>query len=422
MSNMEKIKALVVHILNRAIASYLRRNRVKVIAVAGSIGKTSTTNAIRTVLAQQYRVHVPKTAYNTTKSVHLELFDMQFATSFLGWTWATVQMLLKSLGTAPYEVVVIEIGTDFPGELQTFAWLKPELGVLTAIAPEHMEQFKTIEAVAKEELSITEFCRELVFNANRVDRQFVPAEVAEQAMWYGQGTDFRAAHYKVVGTTVRADFTLGKQQLKNLELQVLGEHSLDALTAAATVASRYGLSEAAIKTGLQAITAVRGRMQRLAGVDDATIIDDSYNASPQACKAALDVLYQFEVPQRIAVLGMMNEMGEYSEQAHREVGDYCNPKKLDWVVTIGADANKYLADAAKRHGCQVRSFDSPYQAGNFVKQQLKSGAAVLFKGSQNGVFAEEAIKAVLADPADQVKLVRQSDFWMQRKRQQFGPR
>ena len=92
---MEKIKRLVVVVLNKAVRAYIARNKIIVIAVAGSIGKTSTTNAIRTVLSQKYRVHQPKTAYNTNKSVHLEMFNMNFATTIPGWIAATTKILIS---------------------------------------------------------------------------------------------------------------------------------------------------------------------------------------------------------------------------------------------------------------------------------------------------------------------------------------
>jgi UDP-N-acetylmuramoyl-tripeptide--D-alanyl-D-alanine ligase len=417
---MENIKELVVGLLNRAIRSYITRNRIQVIAVAGSIGKTSTTSAIRTVLSQKYRVHFPKTTYNTNRSVHLELFDLPFATSTAGWVRMVALVLVRSLGKAPYEVLVIEIGTDHPGELRTFAWLKPDIGVLTAIAPEHMEHFGTIEAVAEEELAITGFSSRLVINANTVDRALVPEGIAAQAVWYGDGHVYGSAGYRLEDNRVTADFRVKEQRLEGVGLQVLGIHSLDALTAATTVGDISGLNAGEIRHGLEAVQPAKGRMQRLEGIKGATIIDDSYNASPEACRAALDVLVRFEAPQRIAVLGMMNEMGDYSERAHTEVGAYCDPERLDLVVTIGADANRFLAEAARARGCTVQAFDSPYEAGEYVRQQLQPDAVILFKGSQNGVFAEEAVKAVLADPDEIARLTRQSPYWMEKKRQQFG--
>lgn len=416
---MQTIKRLVTGLLNIAARYYIKRNNIKVIVVAGSIGKTSATSAIRTVLAQKYRVHQPKTAYNTDKSVHLEMFDLEFATSTLGWVKQCTRILAKSLGRSPYEVLVIEIGTDHPGDLQQFAWLRPDLGVLTAITPEHMESFRTIEAVAKEELAIAGFCRRLLCNANMVDKTLVPAEIVKRAQWYGAGTDYNSDNYKLHGVVATADFICGAEAIKEVKIRAIGQQSLNALTAAMAVGSVYSLTIAEIVAGLQAYEPVKGRMRLLSGINSATVIDDSYNASPEAVKAALDVLYGLDVPQRIAVLGMMNEMGDYSERAHREVGQYCDPQKLGLVLTVGQDANEYLAAEAEERGCRVERCASPYQAGVYLKEQLQAGAAVLFKGSQNGVFVEEAIKPVLANKADQSQLVRQSGFWLKRKAEQF---
>ena len=425
---MDIVKNIVVKILNWVTVGYIKRNHITVIAIAGSIGKTSTTNAVRTVLSQHYKVHQPKTTYNTNRSIHLEMFDMKFAANPLAWGWVVIRVLAKSLLKAKYQIMVVEIGTDYPGELQSFAFLKPHIGVLTAISPEHMERFQTIEAVAKEELTIASFCDKLIFNADTVPKKFIPPELMERITWYGKGTEYSADNYRMEtmfttdGSTeivVKADFKALDKTVGEFSLNILGEHALSSLMAAMAVGLQCDLDRTELAAGLQAIEPVPGRMQRLRGVEDSTIIDDSYNASPVTAKAALDVLYQFNVPQHIAVLGSMNELGEFSPAAHREVGEYCDPLKVDFVITIGKDANEYLAVQAEARGCKVARFDSPYDAGKFVREHLQPGAVVLFKGSQNGVFAEEAIKAVLADPNDAGKLVRQSDYWLKEKSGQF---
>src|SRR5690606_11132187 len=108
-------------------------------------------------------------------------------------------------------------------------------------------------------------------------------------------------------------------------------------------------------------------------------------------------------------------------QAHRDVGSQCDPDKLDVVITVGADAGKFLAPAARKRGCNVQSFVSPYDAGKYARSILKEGAVVLAKGSQNRVFTEEALKSLLAQKSDMSKLVRQSASWMKIKLRQFEP-
>jgi UDP-N-acetylmuramoyl-tripeptide--D-alanyl-D-alanine ligase len=115
----------------------------------------------------------------------------------------------------------------------------------------------------------------------------------------------------------------------------------------------------------------------------------------------------------------MNELGSFSPDAHTEIGKYCDPNVLDLVMTLGPDANKYLAEAARQRGCKVLEFDSPYAAGRYLADNLQPDTTVLIKGSQNRVFAEEAVKLILADPQDAQYLVRQGANWMKLKHKQF---
>ena len=234
-----------------------------------------------------------------------------------------------------------------------------------------------------------------------------------------------SADYRITNTTQR-DFLgqrltieLASGQKIEAEVAALGKQGAKLVLAAAAAAHQIGIAPKDIVKGLQQITPVPGRMQILSGIKSSVLIDDTYNASPLAVKAALDVLYNANMRQRIAILGTMNEMGEGSAHMHEEIGEYCDPTKLDVVVTIGDQAALYLAHAAAQKGCKVVSFLNPYEAGEWVKDNLKDKAVVLAKGSQNGVFAEEALKALLARPADAKKLVRQSDYWMNVKKQQF---
>lgn len=207
--------------------------------------------------------------------------------------------------------------------------------------------------------------------------------------------------------------------LLSAQHEAIAEPRLYAVAGAVAVARELGMAPSEIKAGLDKLKPVAGRMQKLAGINGSIIIDDTYNASPPAMKAALDTLYRLDAPQKIAVLGNMNELGNYSQAAHEEIGSYCDPKKLDLVITLGPDANKYLAPAAEAKGCKVQQFDDPYSVGEYLKSIIKNGALILVKGSQNRVFAEEAVKLLLADPKDAKKLVRQSEAWLKIKAKDF---
>jgi len=323
------------------------------------------------------------------------------------------------------DVIIQELGTDHIGDVEHFGkYLNPNIAVITAVSEEHMEYFKTLDAVAKEELSVAAFSQLTIINRDDIDEKFAPLARTQSIDTYGLSD--KAEYRLIIEPASPLDGRIGRLICPEwdevpVNLQLVGDHSLKAATAAACVGAKLGLTSQHIAVGMSKIKPVAGRMRVLQGLNETVLIDDTYNASPRAVKAALDTLYAItDAPQRIAILGSMNELGETSPQAHEQIGMYCDPAKLDWVVTIGADANKYLAPAATKKGCQVKSYDSPYEAGGFVHSVMKERAVILAKGSQNGVFAEEALKMLLHDSDDEQKMVRQSETWMNIKHQQFN--
>ena len=215
--------------------------------------------------------------------------------------------------------------------------------------------------------------------------------------------------------------TKDSQPFSSEQVSVFSVVQVYSLLAAAVVWDLLGHSADDLGQGFSKTTDNPGRMQLLEGIRDITIIDDSYNASPEAMVAALDTLYEMSGQHKVALLGNMNELGTFGVEAHKEIGRYCDPSKLNEVLTLGPEANEYLAPIAADNGCKVTIFDSPYKAGDYLKSNLPEGAIVLIKGSQNRVFAEEAIKPLLRNPSDEAKLVRQSKDWMTIKKKQFTP-
>ena len=163
-----------------------------------------------------------------------------------------------------------------------------------------------------------------------------------------------------------------------------------------------------------------GRMNLLSGINDSTIIDDSYNSSPLAAKSALETLYQLPAKTKVAVLGDMNELGDTTAAEHRTLGTLCDPAHLSHVITVGPNAARFLAPAAKDNGCTVTSFDKATDAVELLQSLARQDTVLLFKGSQGGVYLEEAIKPLLKNSTDSKKLVRQSKEWRHKKQTFFG--
>jgi UDP-N-acetylmuramyl pentapeptide synthase len=202
--------------------------------------------------------------------------------------------------------------------------------------------------------------------------------------------------------------------------EVVSKTQLYSAIAAIIAGDQLGLKHTQILAGISSITPVSGRLRRLRGINGSLIIDDTYNASPEAVKAGLENLYELDFTNKIAILGNMNELGSISEQAHKEIGEMCDPKQLSLVLTLGPDANKFIASSAEAKGCQVKKFDTPYQLGEYLQTKIEPDTVIFAKGSQNKVFAEESVKMILADPEDTNKLVRQSDYWLKLKKKNFG--
>ncbi len=414
--------------LERAVKKYFKKHpEVKLIAVVGSVGKTSTKIAIGTVLAEKYRVGLQEGNHNSELSAPLAILGIEFPDDIRSIRqWMAVFSAVRKRIKWPtgVDVIVQELGTDGIGQIPHFGtYLKPDITVVTSVAPEHMEFFKTMDAVAAEELSAVGFSKWALINRDDVPGEYAVNLTTPNINTYGST---EAAEYRFVtndytfedgfnGTFVAPDFPVPVQTT----LRVLGEHSTRAAAAAGAVAAKLDMHPDEIAAGMAKIRAVNGRMNLLRGTDNTYIIDDSYNSSPTAVASALRTLYQMNVPQRIVVLGSMNELGDMSQQAHEQVGLLCDSSHLSYVITVGEDAEKYITPVAQAGGNQVLNAKSAIDAGAMVNRLLEPGGVVLFKGSQGGIYLEEGIKVVLHSTDDENRLVRQSPAWLEKKRTFF---
>lgn len=415
--------------IEQGVQRYFRAHpEVKLVCVVGSVGKTTTKNLIATVLQQKYRVGGSLGNHNSELSAPLGILGIKYPHNVRNpFAWLAVLSAINRRIKRPatVDVIVQELGTDRPGEMTEFAnYLKPDIVVLTSIAPEHMENFKTMEAVAREEMIMPNLAKMTIINRDDVDEKYAEYLTNSNIKTYGSS---ETAEYSLIPEYFsleegyKARFITPSTGKVGLECRVklYGEHSLRPLAAALVVATEFDMNQAEIQASLDNIRPYKGRMNVLSGRRQTTIIDDSYNSSPLAVEAALKTLFELPTTQRIAVLGSMNELGEMSDSAHRRVGKLCDPSKLDMVVTVGEEAGKHLAPAAKERGCQVKVCQTALEAGGFVNQIIKRGAIVLFKGSQGGIFLEEGIKIILASTDLEAELVRQDVNWLKRKRHFF---
>lgn len=407
--------------LEEAVVQYFQMHKgVKLIVVAGSVGKTSTKTAIATMLSQKYRVRLHEGNHNTDMSVPLAILGVPYpenVRSFSEWNQAIKAANARVMAPSDVDVIIQELGTDKPGDIAAFGrYLRPYMAVITGVTPEHMEFFKTIEAVAQEELQAANFSELALINRDDIDGKFAELITNQNLDTYGT-TAIAEYHLEPQSFDIAKGYlaAFGAPELPSrLEatVKVVGEHNLRPIAAAATVGLKMGMTVPEIREGLERIKPVSGRMNILKGLDGSTIMDDTYNSSPAAAVSALQTFFSIDAPQRIAIMGSMNELGETSRAEHEKLGRMFHPQIVEWVITVGDEAEKYLAPAAHANGCQVKSFKNAVQAGGFAHSVMKKGALVLAKGSQGDVYTEEAVKILLLNQDDSTKLVRQSPAWM----------
>ncbi|RYF27841.1 MAG: UDP-N-acetylmuramoyl-tripeptide--D-alanyl-D-alanine ligase [Chloroflexi bacterium] len=368
------------------VVSYFNaHSEIRLVVIAGSVGKTSTKSSVATMLSQRYRVRMHDGNHNTHMSAPLAILGIPYPENIKSYSqWRAVFRAAeaKILGPTDVDIIVQEIGADHPGEIAHFGtYLHPHIAVITAITPEHMEFFKSMEAVAQEELSAANFSQLAIINKDDIDGQYAAYLTNANVHTYGTSDDAEY-HFRETGFSLDTGH-VGELYAPEIQgpitatIDVLGRHNLRPAVAAAVVGIKMGLTPQEIATGLSKVVAISGRMNLIQGANNSTVIDDTYNSSPVAAESAVQTFYTLESPQRIAIMGSMNELGESSAAEHEKIGRMFRPELVEWVVTVGDEAEKYLAPAARSQGCQVKSFKSSIQAGAFVHSIVQPGALIL---------------------------------------------
>jgi len=413
-------KSLVVSVLAQQVKRLRQKHNFKIVAVVGSIGKTSTKFSIAHILSGGLRVQYQKGNYNDLVSVPLIFFGHDIPSLMNPFAWAGIFMKNRRIikGDYPYDVVVIELGTDGPGQVAAFKkYLDVDIAVVTALTPEHMEYFSSLDAVVAEELSVASYSHTVLVNTD-LSPQNVRAKGYKTYAIEDKSADYSLKDVKRSANGYEAVYQ-GEKNSMAVSMPAISKTQLYSLLAACSVAEMLNVDKGTVVKQAASLVSMPGRMNLLNGKRGSKIIDDSYNSSPEAVKLALQTLYDTPAKKRIAVLGNMNELGETSEESHKMIGRLCDSSKLSLVLTLGPHANEFTAPEAEKTGCEVKTFEDPVSLGEYVEPLLDKDTVVLVKGSQNRVYSEESIKPMLDKESDKSKLVRQSPSWIKTKRKQF---
>ncbi len=432
------LKAVVVLLLSWEAGAVLRKYKPFIIAVTGSVGKTSTKDAILEVVKGTIKSRKSLKSFNSEIGVPLTILGLENKwSSVFGWATNIIRGFLMVLFPVPYpELLVLEVGADHPGDISRITkWLTPDISVVTRIPdlPVHVEYFSSPEEVKKEKSELVKAIKQTgVFIANADDPAVVGLSSLTRAHMitygFGETAMVRGSKPQIayrekdernfpVGMSFEIDYH--GESYPVVLMGILGAHICESALAACAVGIARGIPMTHIISSLGVLETPRGRMRIIPGKSGSTIIDDSYNSSPIALRAALDVLKQIDANHRIAVLGDMLELGKYSETEHWDIGRLLGTW-VDQLVTVGPRA-RAIAEAAKTAGLpdgKIRTFADSKEAGEWLMPEIKTGDVILVKGSQgsgeNMIRMERAVNALMAHVEDADKLlVRQEKEWLE---------
>jgi UDP-N-acetylmuramoyl-tripeptide--D-alanyl-D-alanine ligase len=347
------------------------------IAVTGSAGKTTTKEAIAHVLASRFRVHKSEGNFNNHFGLPLMLLKLE----------------------PEHDCAVVELGMSHLGEITALAQIaQPDTGVVTNVAPVHLEFFKDIAEIARAKYELIESLPKAGTAVLNADDEFVSQ--------FGKGFNGKVVTFGLApNASVRAqnieskghqgsvfDVLAGNRR-ERAALPLVGSHNIhNALASIAVALEReIPLPEAVASLATMAAADKRGQVVRIGNI---TVINDCYNSNPKALAAMVDALAEMPAKRRIVVAGEMLELGPQGEAMHRESGQHIAKKGIDILVGVRGLAEK-MVEAAKQEGLRAEFLANADAAGEWLARETRDGDVVLLKASR-GVKLEKALEKLAA--------------------------
>ncbi len=435
-------KKIIANILKIESRLVLWKYKPKVVAITGSVGKTSTKDAVYAVLSGISHVRKSEKSYNSEIGLPLTILGCPN-----GWNnpYVWLQNILKGLWLiiAPHKYpkwLVLEVGIGKPGDMkQTASWLKTDAVIITAIGetPVHIEFFKSREHLIDEKSQLIKTLKKdglLVLNADDEAVLEMKIKSKNRVITYGfkEGADVMGSADTIFyndstqsGEPQGIIFRVDKEG-KSLPVIIAGVFGRNHVYASlASLALSFGLKFNIINAinALKNYDVPPGRMRLLKGINNSMIIDDTYNSSPFACESALKTLGEVKpvsvgetTGRKVAVLGDMLELGKHTEEAHKNIGRIAK-ENAEVLVVVGprAQAIKEGALSAEMNPKNIFELLNSREAGEFLKVFVQPGDLVLIKGSQ-GMRMERTVEAVLLDQKNKENLlVRQDAEWISKE-------
>lgn len=415
----------------------LKKYKPVIVGVTGNVGKTSTKDAVRTVLNASRFTRGSEKNFNNELGLPLVILgDWPDTEGLFFWPLVIIFSLRQLIfhNRLYPEMIVLEYGVDRPNDMDYLLQIvRPSVAVVTAIGeiPVHIEFFAGKEELAREKSKLITGLPTTGFAVLNVDDETVlnmRSQTRAHAITFGfdEKADLRITNFEEffesgngssfgqAGVSFKLNY--GGSFVPVKLNGVFGRSQAYAAAAAALVGLTFGMNLVKISEALQGYLPPPGRMRLIQGEKNTAIIDDTYNASLLAMESALATLERLPAKRKIAVLGDMLEVGKYTAEAHEIIGRQA-AKVADILITVGMRA-RFIADAAEKRGMKksnIFSFDKVGEAGYALEQKMRPGDLILVKGSQ-GVRMEKIVKEVMAEPGRAGELLtRQTSVWLKKK-------
>jgi UDP-N-acetylmuramoyl-tripeptide--D-alanyl-D-alanine ligase len=345
----------------------------KLIGITGSVGKTTTKDAIAHLLSTRYRIHSSKGNFNNHFGLPLGLLKLE----------------------PEHDIAVVEMGMSHAGEIAALAGIAlPDEGAVTAVAPVHLEFFDSLAGIARAKY-------ELIAALPGGGTAFLNADDPYVSQ-FGRGfhgkvvmfglkatADARAENIELLGPQ-GSRFDLVAEGIRQpLTSPLLGTHNIYNVLAACAVALQHDITPSQIAEALPSLAPADKRGQ-IIQVGEVTVINDCYNSSPKALTAAVETLAAMEGSRRIVVAGEMLELGSSAAELHAESGRNMPASKIDFLLGVRGLA-EHIVGAARANGMQAEFVNTPEEAGEWLSRNTHAGDVVLLKASR-GVKLERALE------------------------------
>src|SRR5271169_4795059 len=343
------------------------------VGVTGSAVKTTTKEAIAHVLGARFRVLKSEGNFNNHFGLPLMLLKLEPA----------------------HDIAVIEMGMSHAGEIRALAKIaQPEIGVVTNVAPVHLEFFDSLAGIARAKYELIESLPAGGTAVLNADDEYVSQfgrDFKGKVVMYGTRAtaDVRAENVRSRGAEgSEFDVVIGGVR-ESATLPLVGEHNVLNALAAVAVGLERGLKPAEAVAALATLVPADKRGQVLQ-VGNITVINDCYNSNPKALEAMVDALATMTAKRRIVVAGEMLELGPAGEEMHRQAGEHIAEKKIDVLVGVRGLAQA-MVEGARKAGTPAEFVATSEEAGEWLAREARDGDVVLLKASR-GVKLEKALE------------------------------